>query len=431
MSIRPIALVTHRYAPAIGGVERVVERLARGLVQRGIAVEVITTDPTRQLPTLERRDGVLVRRFPTLANDATYYVAPRLAAWLKRNAEHYSLIHAHSYHTALAPQSALAACRAGIPLLLSPYYHGGGHTPFRQALHLPYRVAGHWMVRQARRLVFISQAEHALFEQHFGAGRPHVVAPCGVEAEQIRAAEPQPLTPGRKLILAVGRLEAYKQVDRLVMALPLLPPEYELVVIGNGPLRPRIEQLAAELGVAERLRLLDHVPQPELQSWYRSADVFVSLSRHESFGMTLLEGAAAGAAIVASDIPAHREVAGYVAPDRALFVDPGCPDAYLGRAIEVAVRRGRSDGAATWRLPSWDGMVDALAACYAEVLAETGVGVSWPACSRAACPTAEEAGAGRALRSAQARDVESWRPSSNPLARGRRKRERKLPPISL
>ena len=50
MSTRPIALVTHRYAPAIGGVERVVEQLARGLARRGIAVEVITTDPTRQLP---------------------------------------------------------------------------------------------------------------------------------------------------------------------------------------------------------------------------------------------------------------------------------------------------------------------------------------------------------------------------------------------
>jgi glycosyltransferase involved in cell wall biosynthesis len=120
MSTRPIALVTHRYAPAIGGVERVVEQLARGLARRGIAVEVITTDPTRQLPMLEQRDGVLVRRFPTLANDSTYYVAPRLAAWLKRNAARFALIHAHSYHTALAPQAALAAWGACTPLLHSP-----------------------------------------------------------------------------------------------------------------------------------------------------------------------------------------------------------------------------------------------------------------------------------------------------------------------
>jgi glycosyltransferase involved in cell wall biosynthesis len=370
MSTRPIALVTHRYAPAIGGVERVVEQLARGLVRRGIAVEVVTTDPTRQLPMLEQRDGVLVRRFPTLANDSTYYVAPRLAAWLKRNAARFALIHAHSYHTALAPQAALAAWAAGTPLLLSPYFHGGGHTPLRQALHMPYRLAGHWMVRQARRLIYISQAERALFEQRFGPGQAQLVAPCGVEIASLLAAQPIARPAGSKTILAVGRLEDYKQTDRLLTALPLLPPEYELVVIGNGPLRPRIEQLAAELGVRARLRLLGHVAQPELMAWYRSADVFVSLSRHESFGMTLLEGAAAGAAIVASDIPAHREVAGYLPSDRALLVDQDCAPAYLGRAVELAARRGRAADTATWRLPSWDGMIDALLACYAEVLGE-------------------------------------------------------------
>ena len=117
-----------------------------------------------------------------------------------------------------------------------------------------------------------------------------------------------------------------------------------------------------------RLRLLDHVAQPELLSWYRSADVFVSLSRRESFGMTLLEGAAAGAAIVASNIAAHREVAGYLPPDRAIFVDMDCALDYLGRAVELAARLGRADDMAAWRLPSWDGMVDALAACYAEVV---------------------------------------------------------------
>src|SRR4029078_7524244 len=85
---------------------------------------------------------------------------------------------------------------------------------------------------------------------------------------------------------------------------------------------------------------------------------------------TLLEGAAAGAALIASDIPAHREVAGYLPPDRALLVDPDCAPDYLGRAVELAARRGRADDTAAWRLPSWDGMVDALVQCYAEVIGD-------------------------------------------------------------
>jgi glycosyltransferase involved in cell wall biosynthesis len=309
MNIRPVALVVHRYAPAIGGVERNVEALARGLVRRGIGVEVITTDPTGRLAPIEELDGVLVRRFPTVANDSIYYVAPRLGAWLWRNAARFALIHAHSYHTPLALQAALAGAWAGTPFLLSPYYHGTGHSLLRAALHVPYRLAGRWIVGRARRLIYISETERALFEGHFGSGRPYLVAPCGVEAARPSESQPHPKPFGRKTVLAVGRLEAYKQTDRLIMALPQLPPDYEVVVIGSGPLRPRIEQLAIEFGQRERLRLLDHVSEQELLAWYGDADVFVSLSLHESFGLTVLEAAAGGAAVVASDIPAHREVA--------------------------------------------------------------------------------------------------------------------------
>ena len=144
MSNRTVALVAHRYAPAIGGVERVVEALACGLTRRGLDVEVITTDPTGQLAPVEERDGVLVRRFPTVAGDSVFYVAPQLGAWLGRNASRFALIHAHSYHTPLALQAALAAKWAGRPFVFSPYFHGSGHSLLRAAkLPGPYVLAGH------------------------------------------------------------------------------------------------------------------------------------------------------------------------------------------------------------------------------------------------------------------------------------------------
>jgi len=104
--------------------------------------------------------------------------------------------------------------------------------------------------------------------------------------------------------------------------------------------------------------------------------------------MTLLEGAAAGAAIVASDIPAHREVAGYVPAERTIFVDRDCALAYLGRAVELAARRGRADDTASWRLPSWDGMVDALVQCYAEVIGERWGREVWPSSPQPPSPAA-------------------------------------------
>jgi glycosyltransferase involved in cell wall biosynthesis len=365
-----IALVAPRYAPAIGGLERHVEVLARGLVARGFGVEVITTDPSGRLEREQELDGVLVRRFRTLANDGIYFVAPGLGRWLRRNSGRFDLLHAHSYHTPLALQAALNCRRSGTPLLLTPHYHGTGHSPLRRALHLPYRAAGGWALRQARRVLCVSQTERALIERHFGANLACVVAPNGVQLGELLAAEQHPTPEGRVQLLAVGRLESYKQTDRLARALAHLPADYQATVIGDGPLRPRLARLRERLYLYDRLRLLSHVPHSELLARYRSADVFVSLSRHEAFGLTLLEAAVAGAAVVASDIPAHREVAGYLPADRVTFVRPGCSAAELARALQRATVAGRAADTWRWQLPSWEGMVERVAACYWEVLDE-------------------------------------------------------------
>src|SRR5689334_13790058 len=96
-----VGMVTPRYVPEIGGVERYVEQVTLDLVRRGISVEVLTTDPTGKLPAREERDGVLVRRFRTIGNDAVYMLSPGLAFWLWRNVQRYALINAHGYHTAM------------------------------------------------------------------------------------------------------------------------------------------------------------------------------------------------------------------------------------------------------------------------------------------------------------------------------------------
>jgi glycosyltransferase involved in cell wall biosynthesis len=363
-----IALVTPRYAPAVGGVERHVEALARGLLLRGLEVEVVTTDPTGRLPQVEELDGVRVRRFPTLANDGVFFLSPQLGNWLLRHSARFSLIHAHLYHTPLAFQAALGAWRADRPLVLTPHYHGSGHSRLRRLLHPPYRRIGRWVVRRARQIFCVSQAELRLLEQHFGGGLPSSVVPNGVELEELATARPLDRPAERRLLLAVGRLESYKQTDRLVSVLPSLPENYEAVIVGDGPLRAKIEAEAARLGLGRRLRLLGHLPRAELLAWYRSADVFVSLSQQESFGITALEAAAAGAPLVLSDIPAHREVAGFLPPERAGFVRPGCGAAELARALQQADARGRAGDTRAWPLPTWDRLAERAAAAYGEIL---------------------------------------------------------------
>jgi glycosyltransferase involved in cell wall biosynthesis len=368
---RPIAIATPRYAPDIGGVERHVEALARGLTERGIPVEILTTDPTGRLPRAVSRDGITVRRFPTLAGDGTFFISPRLLRWAWGQGARYRLIHAHSYHTLVPLSCAAGAIRSGIPLVVTPHYHAVGHTPFRALLHGPYRPVAARVLHRAAAVVAVSEAEAGWLRRDFGDLPLHVL-PNGVELprEDLEAAAPVVRVPDEVTLLAVGRLETYKGVERIVTALPYLPPRTCLTVIGKGPAADVIAATAARLGVADRVRMLGHVPAAELTAWYRSADLFVTLSLEEAFGMTVLEAAAAGAPVLASGIPAHREARGYVTEGRIALVDVDATGEPLARAIEAALTMGRSDDRTGWRLPTWEAMTDGVAAVYAEVLGE-------------------------------------------------------------
>ena len=82
-------------------------------------------------------------------------------------------------------------------------------------------------------------------------------------------------------------------------------------IIGRGPMQPRLEQLAASLGVSCRIR--SGLTGEEIVAAYRDASVVVCPSRFEGLGLTGIEGAICGTPVAASDIPTHREFLGAAA----------------------------------------------------------------------------------------------------------------------
>ena len=360
-----VALVTPRYAPAIGGVERVAEMEARELARRGLDVELLTTDPTRSLPPIERRDDVLVRRFPTVANDSVYFLSPWLGRYLAEHATEYSVLHAHSYHTPLALQSALASRRRRVPFVVSTHYHGTGHSFVRRALHVPYRPLGHWVLRTAARVLCVSSVEETLLRRHFGPRLETIVNPNAIDPDELSVARAS-RSLGSARILSVGRLDAYKQPQRVVEALGHCAPDTTLTLVGDGPLRRTLEHSTP--GPGNRVRLLGQVSRAAVLDEYRNADVFVSLSRHESFGLAVLEAAVAGLPVVASAIPAHLETAAYMPPGRIEFVDPDATGKDVAQAIRTAGQRGRVASVDGWPLPTWSRHVDLVQSAYVSAM---------------------------------------------------------------
>ena len=111
-------------------------------------------------------------------------------------------------------------------------------------------------------------------------------------------------------ILAVARLgagEREKHIDKLVRVLPALP-DARLVVIGDGPLRQEVRDLAATLGVSGRVELPGSVDEAALAQAYATAQVFALPSSKEGFGIVYLEAWARGLPVVGSCFGGAGEV---------------------------------------------------------------------------------------------------------------------------
>lgn len=106
-----------------------------------------------------------------------------------------------------------------------------------------------------------------------------------------------------RLVLATGALAPQKGFATLLRAFARLPeaPAARLVILGEGPDRPALERLAAELGLSSRVAFPGFVPNP--YAWMSRADVFVLSSRWEGFGLVLAEALAAGCPVVSTDCP--------------------------------------------------------------------------------------------------------------------------------
>ena len=216
-----------------------------------------------------------------------------------------------------------------------------------------------------------SAAEGELVRRNFGSRVRVVIVNNGIDTDELAAVRrmpsprPSPIAPR---VLAVGRLEAYKHTEQLLTALSSLPEGSSLTIVGDGPERGALERLAAALGVESRVRILRHQSRAALLDLYANADVFASVSHQESFGLAVLEAAVAGLPVVASDIPTHREVTGYVGRDRAILVPPTDDPAQLARALVAAAERGRTQDVAGWSIPTWVGHVDQLLGYYRSAL---------------------------------------------------------------
>lgn len=158
--------------------------------------------------------------------------------------------------------------------------------------------------RGADAVVAVSAALAKRIDERAFGGAPHTAVihnPLDTELVQRSAAAPLPVTPLRPFIVAAGRLVRQKGFDLLIEAFAMSAGAraMDLVILGEGPLEPKLREHAHRLGVGERVRFAGFAANP--WAWFARARLFVLSSRWEGFGNVISEAQACRAPVLAAD----------------------------------------------------------------------------------------------------------------------------------
>lgn len=365
-----IALVSAYDFGIPSGVNTHISQLASALQERGHSTTIFA--PGTSAPSCNGEEIHLTgRSFPVPSGGSVARVglSPRSGRWVREHLENgdFDIVHLHEPLVPLLPLQFLR---------YSPVPTIGTFHAARENNSRLYDVSHHVLRRYERLLdgrVAVSKAAGRLVSKYFPGN--YKVIPNGIDLNRFTSERPPvpELLDLQPYVLFVGRFEKRKGAEVLLQAFRQLKkrlPALNLVIVGGGSGRERVESLASEMGVTD-VHFSGYVSNEMLPRYYRHAAVFCAPNTgNESFGIILLEAMASGTPVVASAIQGFVDVVQHDVD--ALLVPSGDPDA-LANAIEWVVTdddtrvRVTERGAQTARRYSWDVISDELTAYYHEV----------------------------------------------------------------
>lgn len=307
---------------APGGVQSHVRGLAAALLERGHEVRVLAPGRGRARETWVR--------FVSLPYSISYAgtvapigVGPYSVRAIRRQIGAFSpdVVHVHEPFTpSTSMYTALSA--SGTPVVAT--FHAYLNRSRLLAVAAPVLRP---VAKRIARSIAVSSAAAAFASGPLGY-LPTII-PNGVDTKAFAEAgtvAPSGLPDGR-VVLWVNRLDPQKGFSVALGAFGRMAranDDLTLVVAGDGPERDLERALPSEL--RDRIVMLGNVPHDTLPGYFAAADAFISpATGQESFGIVLIEAMAAGAPVVASDIPGYREVV--TSGENGLLVPSGSAEA--------------------------------------------------------------------------------------------------------
>jgi len=320
------------YDPVLGGIENHIKVLAEGQAARGQQVTVLVTN-TEPRTTIRQAGNLTIIKAARWAHLASTPLSPAVFQQARR-LRGVDIVH---LHVPYPPGDLIARAIPGAPRFVVSYHSDivRQRTLLRVYRHLLRRT-----LARADRIVATSPRYIATSPFLAPQADKCVVVPLSVDPTRfanpdtaaVRALRERYGTP---LLLFVGRLRYYKGLDFLIAALAQLPAPAQVLIVGTGPERQRLQAQVQAANLGQRVHFLDDVSDADLPAVYAAADLFVLPShlRSEAFGIVQLEAQAAGLPIVCTELGTGTS---YVTQHGVTgFVVPPADPAALARAIAV------------------------------------------------------------------------------------------------
>lgn len=239
--------------------------------------------------------------------------------------ERPDVIHAHW----IIPQGLMAALAGrGIPYVVTT--HGGDIFGLRNTLLATLK---RFTLRKAHKISVVSTAIKEEIRRNIDSTLTIEVIPMGIDTQLF---SPKQFNPELKkkhgieglFLLFAGRLAEKKGVQHLIDAMPDIlnaHPRAKLLIVGSGPLENRLKKMVEDQNLSQAVIFVGPVTHAELSKYFATADFFVGPSviakngDTEGFGLVFAEAAASGCIVIASDLPAIRDIinngiTGYLVP---------------------------------------------------------------------------------------------------------------------
>lgn len=244
------------------------------------------------------------------------------------------------------------------------------------------RKYSQWWCDRFDRVIAPTGKTQGLLER-YGVTAPIEIIPSGMDiarfdpkkhsAEQIAAVREEcGVKTGERVLINIGRLAKEKNIERVMRVFPALLkccPDVRFVVVGEGPQRELLGQMARELGVEDAVSIVGPKPWERIDEYYAIGDVFVSASRSETQGLTYVEAMASGCCVCAVEDECLKGViedgvSGILTQDTDAALLAGLIRAFSPEGARIAAA---APGAA--RPFSTEAFAEKIEACYEKAIA--------------------------------------------------------------